>query len=75
MIEVFKFYIVVRGQYLCTVSSEFVRAKREAGSRRYSITSINLMETLIQDINHGFLYTHKGQLETEICQVHVMKRQ
>ena len=27
------------------------------------------METLIQDINHGFLYTHTGQLQTEICQV------
>ena len=25
-----------------------------------NITSINLMETLIQDINHGFLYTHSG---------------
>ena len=28
------------------------------------------METLLQDINHGFLYTHRGQLQTEICQVH-----
>ena len=28
------------------------------------------MEALIQDINHGFLYTHRGQLQTEICQVH-----
>ena len=35
-----------------------------------NIISINLMETLIQDINHGFIHTHSGQLQTEICQVH-----
>ena len=34
---------------------------------RLTFSSINLMETLLHDINHGFLYTHRGQIEPKIC--------
>ena len=41
---------------------------------RLTFSSINLMETLLHDINHGFLYTHRGQIEPKICQVLMMRQ-